>query len=403
MNYRIFILVGCLITCLDVFSQEDFRLFFIEPQVKSGLIVPNADFYPDPGLQKGLAVNIGGVKSDSDLGRKLRYAPTGVQLGYTHYGNDAVFGQSFQLVPFMSVRCAPKTDRVWDFRFGLGASYFTTFYDREENPRNRSIGSAFNWNFQAFLYYTFLQGERESLRLGGGYSHHSNGHVQLPNFGLNSALLSVSYSFQSIPHQQVQKMIDRSTETDLTQFVSIQLRQGLGQHEFGGTIGPVGGEKKFVYTTALAASMNYRRFVKISSGLAYRRYEHFRNYIDSVRPPAFIDNPRRNSTNLYFFMGVELFLGHVGVEMNGGINLFKPFHETYNDLFENSTGLGYLLKRYVPTRLAINAYLLKPSRYPRYNVFVSSSMNANFGEADFGELSVGAVLGLRERAGKNMP
>jgi len=383
-------------------SQDDFSMRFVEPQLKAGLVVPNADFYPDPGLQRGFALNIGGFNSTSEMAKQFRFAPSGVQLGYTHFGNLKVYGESYQVVPFFSVRCGDRVDRVFDFRFGLGASYFTTHYDSIDNTANKSIGSALNWNFQAFLYYSILTSEKEALRIGAGYSHHSNGHVQLPNFGLNSALITLSYSFQNITFSRLQNKIDSDQAQIFDQMIGLQLRQGFGLHEFGGTIGPVGGDKAWVQTTAASVSIDYRRFVRVSSGLAYRYYEHYRNYIDSVPDNEFQNSPKFNSSSLYFFMGVEMFLGHIGVEMNGGINIFKPFHDEYNDLFEGNTGLGYLMKRYIPTRLAMNIYAIKPSRYPSYNFNVSVAMNANFGEADFGEFGFAMVKRLKNRQPKKI-
>jgi hypothetical protein len=401
-RYRLLLALALFLSgILEIEAQDDFKLLFLEPQVKAGLIVPNADFYPDPSLQRGFALNIGGLNSKSDLAKQLRFAPTGVQLGYTNYGNQKVYGESYQIVPFMSVRCANRVDRVLDFRFGLGASYFTTHYDSVDNTANKSIGSAFNWNFHAFLYYTIITGDKRALRLGAGYSHHSNGHVQLPNFGLNSALLSLSYSFQNISFDRIAAKIAEERVNVRDQMISLQARQGIGFQEFGGTIGPVGGDKAQVYTTAVAVSIDYRKFVKVSAGMAYRYYEHYRNYIDSTQVSEFVDRPQLNSSAIYFFMGLEMYLGHLGVEMNGGINLFKPFHSTYNDLFEGNSGLGYFMKRYIPTRLSMNLYAFKPSKYPSLNVFVSASMNANFGEADFGEFGFGLTKKLKHRS-KNL-
>lgn len=373
----------------------------LEPELRGGLIVPNADFYPDPGFQKELIFNIASLGSSDSIRPNAFFAPHGVQLAYCHYGNQAVFGQSFQIVPFLGIKASQKPGKDLHFRFGLGASYFDNHYKIGVNERNKSIGSKWNWNFQAFMYFRLSASERRIFNIGAGYSHHSNAHTTLPNFGLNSALLCLSYQFLSEPYSELKQSWERSRVKDNSKVYELSIRQGYGVHEFGGTIGPVGGEKKGVYTSATSLNIRKRKFLKLSAGLAYRRYEHFRNYIDSVRPEEFIDQPDKASSNLFFFLGVEIFTGHFGVEMNGGLNLYKPFHDTYNDVFENSTGLGYLVKRYFPSRLALNAYLRKPANLPAWNFSISPAINANFGEADFMEINAQLYFRLGESEIRN--
>ena len=82
------------------------------------------------------------------------------------------------------------------FQWGIGASYFTKTH--RQNERNQSIGSHLNWAFQWTYYRTFKMTENKDIRLGIGYHHSSNGHTQLPNYGLNSAVLSLAITPNSL-------------------------------------------------------------------------------------------------------------------------------------------------------------------------------------------------------------
>jgi hypothetical protein len=364
-------------------SQAQVVNFALEPEIRSGLIVPNADFYPDPGLQKDVLLNFSWLQKAPERDTEMFFAPMGLQIGFTDYGNASVFGQSFQALGFLGLKTGQRIDRFVEFRLALGPSYFTQFYDEEENSRNKSIGSSVNWNFQAFLYYNLLRKENRLLRLSAGYSHHSNAHIQLPNFGLNSALVGISYGFYSRSLQQSHEEWDRSGTFESDALYTLSVRSGYGIHEFGGTIGPVGGTKRSVLTQSIAIDQLRNHRLRYSAGIAFRYYEHFDHYLDTVSEP----DTELNPYNVYFFLGAEVIFGRIGAEFNGGLNLYKPFHDTYNDTFERSEGISYFIKRYFPSRLAINIYAIPPRRSPSWNMCIGPSINANFGEADFGEFS----------------
>jgi hypothetical protein len=72
-----------------------------------------------------------------------------------------------------------------------------TQYDTETNPFNRAITTKVNWSFLSFLYYDVFKTDKTDWRFGLGYLHHSNGHTNLPNQGLNSLAASISAKIDS--------------------------------------------------------------------------------------------------------------------------------------------------------------------------------------------------------------
>ncbi len=74
-----------------------------------------------------------------------------------------------------------------------------------------------------------------------------------------------------------------------------------------------------------------------------------------------------------------------------GLNLFKPFYQEFNNKFEDDSDFEYWLKKTFVTRLGLKRYAINTSKNPKNNLFLGAHINANFGQADFSELSIGYV------------
>ena len=74
-----------------------------------------------------------------------------------------------------------------------------------------------------------------------------------------------------------------------------------------------------------------------------------------------------------------------------GINLYKPFYPEHSSEFEYDSSFKYWLKKTFVTRLGLKLYAINTSKNPKHNVFLGAHINANFGQADFSELSIGYV------------
>src|SRR5690606_35286762 len=161
---------------------------------------------------------------------------------------------------------------AWSFKLGLGGSYYTKPFHEQENPGNKMIGSAINFTFLAFLYHNFWLPDRSALKIGAGFWHSSNAHTQIPNYGINSALLTVAYTRYL---GWVDSDLKRTKPEHRSVNVFVQSRAGVGIHEFAGSISPVGSPKRPVYTYAAGVGRLYSGQLKVYTGLLYRYYQSY--------------------------------------------------------------------------------------------------------------------------------
>ena len=379
--------------------------FFIEPNLMLGKIVKNYSGFPESNHRQALFMDFGFYdnRAFNSASRFYNNPSSGISLAYSTLGNDSVFGREIDLVPFIDLNTSKQLKNSFHFKFGIGASYFTRHYNRITNPANEPIGSSFTWAFKAFIYQNIITSNHWNFKIGGGFLHSSNGHTQLPNFGINSMMVSITGRYFPYSITAEQTRVDRSKEVDRSKHFFLQSRFGLGYHEFGGTTGPTGGPKKLVYTEGITGGVVFRQHVKIRAGFNYRFYEHYYEYIlnhqlenltqDSSK--LFIAHPRWNASAVTFIAGIEFLYNHIGMDIESGINISKPFYPRFNDLYENDDQPFYFLKSFFATRMGLNYYFISTKRNPRSNIYIGAHINANFGQADFSEASIGYTFRLK--------
>lgn len=350
------------------------------PEIYVGKIVPNYLNYPATSARVGLALNYFIQKTDTaDPVVKYYKKPLmGVQLAFHRLGNPAIFGNQVDLVPILNL---PR--RKGSFQFGLGIAYFTKNF--RSNPENRVIGSTFTWSFQSIYFHNFKWNTSKDLRIGFGYLHASNGHTQLPNYGANSALLIIG-----ITDKQGALFSSTSAErADRKYFIS--LNAGIGYHEFGGASKPPFGPKKAVYNSSIQFGIQFKGQFKWHMGFGGRKYMHYADSIDSN--PA-LKELSVTPYNIYFTTGIEYLLYHVGISIDGGLNLYKPFFEHFSKRYETVDNWQYVTKKLFMSRVGLRLYLFNTAKNPKHNFYVAPYLNANFGQADYSEITLGYVMQL---------
>ncbi len=396
MKPNIFQIILILISLTVPFALSGQKLtapsvFFIQPEFLIGKNISNYEEFPESTFRSSVMMSLGNIHTDSDKHwvRYYNYPSTGVSVSFSHLGNPEILSNEVSITPFVILKTSRNLKRSWNFKMGIGASYFDKPYNEIENPYNYVIGSKYNWGFQLFCYKNLVVNESFIVKLGLGYTHNSNAHTQLPNYGLNSAMMSLALQFPArnynpyFAKDQPKKPINRDKHYFL------YIRSGIGWHELGGTVDPIGGPDWAIYSQSISGGIIFKQQLKLSMGFTYRFYESFYDYVRNNPHRKYVQHPRKESSNVNFFLGFELLMGHVGIDIEGAINLHKPFYEEYNERWEFKKGFEYWRSRYITTRLGLKYYMVNNEKMPRHNVSFGAHINANFGEADFMDLSIG--------------
>jgi hypothetical protein len=383
------------------FSQDSLPhikpILFIEPEFMIGRILPNYPEFPPNTNPVSFSVSIGKIdhSSDKEWIKYYNYPSIGIMFSYIRPGNDSLFGQEFSLMPYFELNPANFFLKHFHLKVGLGCSYFTKFYDINTNPLNKEIGSRFNWAFQTNLYYSFFENKRFMFMMGVGYIHSSNGHTQLPNYGINSFTLSVASKIFLDPQVMNQKKPENKVNIKNTNHYFLELREGIGIQEYGPAKGPAGNPKKPVYAFSVAGGIIFGHCFKLLTGFTYRFYKQHYDHIILNQTPGLIDNPILNASNIFFYIGFEMLFGYVSTDLEVGLNIHKPFYKDFYLPYASVTTTTYKLKSLIPTRLGLKFYLFDTNKIPDNNFYIGANINANYTQADFSELSIGYVRSIK--------
>ena len=401
---------------IDAFAQDKIvdqnNHIFIIPELLVGKTMEANTDFPESKLQKGIFLSLGtSSNSEKDWSRILGFPRVGFTIGFTDFGNLDKIGYAYTLMPFVEFDLLKKK-KLLSLSVGMGGAYIDTKYDPELNPFNLAVTTDINWAFRSFVYYNLYASKTIDWRAGLGYAHFSNGHTRLPNQGLNSFLVSISSSIYPnrtiVSPQKLNTEIKNYSGSGIETF--LETRFGIGQN----VLSRVYNDKKEVFSAAISGGKIINSTFKFSFGGYYRFYEQYYDHIVNEgrlineQVPHFKENPYRYATNFGLFIGAELLMGHFGAEFNIGANLYKPFYEIDWQLSQGFYANGdyvklgeldsyYEIKKTISSRLGMRYYVLNTSNHPKHNFFIAAHINANLGQADFSEFSLGYIGQLNYR------
>src|SRR5690606_5091864 len=250
-------------------------------------------------------------------------------IGITYFGNLDSLGIALTAMTFIEFK-AFKSERL-KILSGIGASHFSKKFHPETNPQNRAVTTDLTWAFRMYFYYELFSTENIDWRAGLGYSHHSNGHTRLMNQGYNSFLLSLSADIKN-PFNRTETISQESIpQYKKTVYNYVAFRGGIGQNAFALAFN----DTKNVYTIAGEYGRVYNYTFKVGIVFYYRFYQQYYDYIKGNESLVqagrefeyFKSNPWYYATNLGVSIHGELFLNHIGIDLQLGYNFHKPAYK----------------------------------------------------------------------------
>jgi hypothetical protein len=362
--------------------------FFVNPEYMIGKIIPvtnNYDF-PKTKYQQIVTTSFGFSNSDTTKwGRFYNCPEAGVLVLYSNLGNNKILGHQLGILPFLSLKVFNNFKSPFRLKLAAGLAYFSNRFDSISNPTNEVVGSHFAWDVKVFLYKSLLKKNGFNLQLGMGFSHQSNGHTRLPNLGINTPMISLSgqiYNNKKDNYISSQR-VKGGNISPKNYFIT--LNQSIGIHEQDETEGPKMGELKPVYVSGLSGAILFNKHIKLRSGFTYRFYQQYYDHVLENDTLSLSETPKKSASNISFFMGNEFLMGHVSIDAQLGINIYKPFYHEFN----KSPSISTKLQRTLLTRIGLNLYLINTHKLPKHNLFIGAYIKANMLKADYSEFSFG--------------
>lgn len=130
---------------------------------------------------------------------KFNYPSITHKLILNRFGDNEVFGNAIGLNSAINFYLMEKRKLNLMTSLGLGMSYLDTKYNNRTNYTNNIIGSHINLCVSLDFTSQIFISEKIYTKLGLGVLHHSNGHITLPNLGINflNGQIGLGYTIQN--------------------------------------------------------------------------------------------------------------------------------------------------------------------------------------------------------------
>jgi hypothetical protein len=381
------ILLICAIFPFCAFSQNADNINVHELKFHTGYVIQNwlSDSFPKRNsmflVQYSFEKQTGGKKYWHQL---YNFPTVGANIFFGDMGNPRELGYNVGVVPSITFNTA--NEKKWNLKLslGIGLGYFNKPYNKKTNDQNILIGSHITNLSFAQLYFSRTISEKINLTLGIGSVHASNGHYQIPNVGLNApaAFVGIKYYPQGKP-----KIYKRDTIPQLNKTLRLNIRFGIGVHEFAETTKPVGGPKYTVYTGIIYVSKRFGKLSNVQAGVSVKYYTDYYSFFK--RDSVFTKNIHLKSNVISVILGHEFLFGHFTFSAHGCLDIYYPEYKPYTDFIQKQKGFSYFAERYFSTELGMQYYLHDTFTNRKNNFFIGTYINAHFGSADFIEAAVG--------------
>ncbi|MES2748182.1 MAG: acyloxyacyl hydrolase [Bacteroidota bacterium] len=244
-------------------------------------------------------------------------------------------------------------NRNLQFKLAQGFAYVTNPYDKENNSKNKALGTSIVDNTNIGLSY-----KKENLfhkfgvQAGVLFTHYSNGRTKSPNSGINTYLLSLGINYdvdgdvKNVPDTIYKKKDFREPLR-----YNIVLRSGVNESPVIGS-----GQYPF-YHIGFYVDKRVGRKSAIQLGSELFLTEFFKDYIRyraTAYPEENID-PTTDYKRVGLFIGHELFVNRISLETQMGYYIYEPYK---NDIsVYNRVGMKYYFTKKIFAGFTIKTHL----------------------------------------------
>ena len=370
-------------------NPPDKNVFFIQPQIRIGKIIDNMPNMPDRTASVFGDINIAWQTRGKQIWNQYyKYPQVGLLFSTGYLGNNDILGYSISVVPNISIRLSNWKKANINVLLGTGLSYFTKTYDEIDNKENGLIGTSVTNKTLVSFDMNYNLSKKFVLTTGVSVSHYSDGHYQLPNFGINipAVNIGVKYFPKTFPkeHYKYDSIVPYNKK------FLFNLKFGIGFHEFGTVNKPTGGPKYPIYTATAYMSKRLSTILNFQFGINYNYYTSYYDFIESQE--YYESNKHLKSSSIIAFVGIELFIGKFGFSGQLGTYLYNEFYKDLQDLRSNDRSWKYQTSRYITSRLGAQYYIFNPIKTTKLNPWIGTFLKSVGGAADFAEISIGCAF-----------
>ncbi len=375
------VLILVLFVSMNAFSQHD---GFCSANAGVSYIAPGYSKLPDYGANYNVKLNIGQRFTDARSWHKNYNFPYISATLFASYNAHEAMGGLLALYPEVSFIIKEKKKFEMRLSGGLGLALFSSIYHPEKNPYNKLIGSHLTAAATGELLFRYKFNTKLSGTLQAGMLHCSNGHIKLPNIGLNMPYVFVGTHYWFNEEPKYQPKGKSSFENAKSKAL---LRYGVGFHQFGESTKPYGGPVYTNHLITIALAHNYSPVSFLNFGVNFTYYESYYRFMLDQETHSF-KTLFYESCMITFFGSHEFLFGRIGLYVEVGLDLYKPFYRKYALFYDNTLSFDETVKSFNSNKLGLQYHLFPHTGSP-FDMILGVYIKSNYAQADFIECAVG--------------
>jgi len=275
------------------------------------------------------------------------YPSTTFSLSYYNYGIPREYGEAYSATGSYEFNLFRSEKRnIW-LTTGIGLVYSTHKFHAENNPFNKAISTDISYALQGSLRYDYNLTEKVILNASFSFKHFSNATLGIPNNGMNFPLVGIGMTY--LPKKpevnykkDTLKLLDKAGH--LTVSYGLALKKVLQIDDI-----------HKIFTISLYYDKPVTKYNSILLGIdAFYNKSLYYEYVKKGLP---YDETKVDYRQLALTLGQELFIGRIGVLVQGGLFVYQPhrfesnFYQKYGIKYHITKDffLGSIVKVYTGT------------------------------------------------------
>ncbi len=243
------------------------------------------------------------------------YPDYGVHLFYSNLGHNIYTGRAAAAMIFMQFPFYRFKQSNFNFNVALGPGWVEKKFDPINNYKNMVNGSHWNAAIQLGVNYSKQIQKSQTLSLGIGLTHFSNGATQLPNLGINLPMVQIAYKYR---FQNIEK---GNTDTAITpKKIQFSIATSMGKKQ----VYPVLGKNYFFCT--LSGTALYGLNQKANAGILV---DVFKDASVSHQMLYDKDTSNNNKTNVQVAVGgmYEIVIHRLSFPLAAGFYIYNNYSQ----------------------------------------------------------------------------
>jgi hypothetical protein len=243
-------------------------------------------------------------------------------------------------------------NRHLQFKIAQGIAMTTNPHDNETNYKNTAFGSKFMENTNIGVSYSKQNiVDRIGIQAGFLFTHFSNGRTKSPNSGINTynIQLGLNYNFDK---ERINKKDTVHSKLHFTEPIkyNIVMRSGINESPIVGS-----GQKPFLHAGFYADKrLNRKSAIQLGTEVFFTQsVKGFIDYTAEAYPEENVD-PDTDYKKVGIFVGHELFINRLSVELQIGYYVYQPFN--YDIPVYDRFGLKYYFYKNVFAGVSVKTH-----------------------------------------------